>query len=112
MAYNGTEGHMVDLRLAARWTKRYREENPGEVKAQFFGCDILNQLLNEPGCKGIRVYYGIDDDGKKQLILVGANAEQNNILPTDQGNDGSAVANGGASCPTSCPQIPHDPLTD
>ena len=112
MAYNGSEGHMVDLRLAARWTKRYREENPGETKAQFFGCDILNQLLNEPGCMGIRVYYGIDDDGKKQLILVGANAEQNNLLPTDQGSDGSAVANGGQSCPTSCPQIPHDPLTD
>ncbi|MEO1053204.1 MAG: hypothetical protein AAFX87_21405 [Bacteroidota bacterium] len=119
MAFNGTEGKPIDLRKAKRWTKRYREQcrengekNP--IKAHFFGCDIINDILAEEGCKGIRIYYGLNDDGEKQLLLVGAKADHNNILPSEVGGkDGASgiIADDSATCPTVCPEG-DDPLGD
>ncbi len=115
MAYNGKEGKPIPLGIAKKWTKNYRDANPGAIKAHFFGKDIINQILQENNgqCEGIRVYYGIDDNGAKQLILVGATADQNNILPNEEGKDGGGgiIADGSEPCPSSCPTDPNDPLT-
>ncbi|MEM7110077.1 MAG: hypothetical protein AAF519_17750, partial [Bacteroidota bacterium] len=94
-------------------TKRYRDDNPGAVKAQFFGCENIQKILDEPGCMGIRVYYGIDDDGNPKLMLVGAKSDQNNILPKSEGKDGDdgVILDDGKDCPTFCPDG-TDPLTD
>ena len=72
MAFDGKEGGEIELETAAVWTKNYRNENPGDTKGHFFGKDILNDILNQSGCMGIRMYYALDDDEKKELILVGA----------------------------------------
>ena len=111
MAFDGNEGRPITLGQAKRWTKRYRDENPGAVKAHFYGCERIQALLNEPGCKGIRIYYGIDDEGKKKLVLVGAKRDQNNILPTESGKDENGqILDDGRDCPDYCPEG-DDPLT-
>lgn len=111
--FNGSEGAKIDLKKAARWTKRYRDENPKEVKGHFYGCDKLYALLQENGCKGIRIYYAIDDDGNKKLVLAGAKSDRNNILPsTDGKGDGDDfLLDDGLGCPDYCPIDPDDPLT-
>lgn len=116
MAFNGKEGKPITLGMAKRWTKRYRDEHPGEVKAFFFGCDHIRQILSERtkdgDCKGIRIYFAVDDDGKKRLILVGATENQNNILPSDEGKDAPAtIIDDGEPCPPNCPEDPSDPLS-
>ncbi|ELR69031.1 hypothetical protein C900_05516 [Fulvivirga imtechensis AK7] len=116
MAFNGKEGKPITLGQAKRWTKRYRDEHPGEVKAYFFGRDHIEQLLNERSkdgaSKGIRIYFAVDDDGKKRLILVAATENQNNILPTDEGKDAPAtIIDDGSGCPPDCPKDPNDPLS-
>ncbi|MEM8566592.1 MAG: hypothetical protein AAGF85_09025 [Bacteroidota bacterium] len=113
MAFDGKEGKPITLEQAKRWTKRYRDENEGAVKAQFFGCEHIQKILDEPGCMGIRVYYGIDDEGNPKLMLVGAKSDQNNILPTSEGKDGDEgiILDDGANCPDQCP-TGSDPLTD
>lgn len=80
MAFNGDEGSIVTLDEAAGWTANYRETiTTGEIIGQFVGREKLLDILNQPGCKGIRIYYGIGDDGKKNMILVGATADQNDM---------------------------------
>lgn len=94
MAFNGKEGGEITLQIASDMTGRYRLQNQGEPIAHFFGKDILQKILDQEGCMGIRIYYGIDEDGTKQLVLVGADSDQN-----DQTN---LVADISFICPNAC----------
>lgn len=80
MAFNGKEGGKISLEQGASLTKKYRNANPDARKGNFYGKDILKQLLEQNGCMGIRMYYGIDDDGNQELVLVAADADENDIL--------------------------------
>jgi hypothetical protein len=76
MAFNGTEGGQIPLATGAAMTAEYRAQNPGEIKAHFYGKEILDVLLNQEDCVGIRIYYGIDENGNKELVLVGTDASE------------------------------------
>ena len=94
MSFNGTEGGSISLTAGAALTKEYRKKNPGATKGHFFGKDILHQLLNQQGCEGIRMYYGLDEDGNKELVLVGADADENDLT--------ALVADLSMPCPGVC----------
>jgi hypothetical protein len=53
----GKEGAEIAVNLAADWTKNYRNRNRGSVISQFFGFEILQRILQQPDCIGIRIYY-------------------------------------------------------
>ncbi len=96
MAFNGTEGAPIDLETAAQWTANYRSTiAPTDTRAHFFGRDILEKILQQEGNMGIRIYYALNDVGEKQLILVGADANQN-----DQTN--GTIADFSSGCPHRC----------
>jgi hypothetical protein len=100
---DGTEGNPIDLKIAAAWTKHYRIMNPNETISHFFGNEILQQILNQPDCLGIRIYYAnelrlnwiqrlfvaisnflrliVGAYGVKHLILVGADKDGIDQLP-------------------------------
>lgn len=94
MAFDGSEGAEITLSEGADLTSKYRDSNPNQTKGHFFGKDILNQLLNQEGCMGIRMYYGIDDKGKKELVIVGADANENDMT--------ELVADLSMPCPSRC----------
>lgn len=79
MAFDGNEGGFISLTDGADMTSRYRDNNPGEIIAHFFGKNKLQDLLDQEGAMGIRMYYGINEDGVKQLVLVAADEEQNDM---------------------------------
>lgn len=102
----GKEGAEIDLNLAAQWTKNHREKNPHGFISQFFGVEILQRLLQQPGCLGIRIYYANSQKlngwqkfilsianfltksvagavGEDHFILVGSTAEGIDQIPTD-----------------------------
>ncbi|MEN9998486.1 MAG: hypothetical protein RI922_1476 [Bacteroidota bacterium] len=81
MSFNGTEGSFVTLREASSWTSSYRATiSSGEIIAHFFGTEKIKALLDQENCVGIRIYYGIDENGKKNLILVGAKANEDDLV--------------------------------
>ncbi len=79
MSFTGHEDHSISLATAAAWTKNYRDKNSGATKGHFFGKDAINSILAQSGCVGIRLYYALDDAGAKQIILVGADANENDL---------------------------------
>ncbi|RSK36153.1 hypothetical protein [Hymenobacter metallilatus] len=79
-----------DLQQASAWTRNYRTQNPGAVKAHCLSAATLEAILGQPGCVGVRAYYGLDDTGAPKLILVGYDANDNDIL------DGPSAAARGA----------------
>ncbi|MEN0052950.1 MAG: hypothetical protein AAGC65_04740 [Mucilaginibacter sp.] len=54
----GNEGGPIDLEQAASWTANHRHRHPkNDTVSQFFGQAILNRILQQEGCMGIRIYY-------------------------------------------------------
>ena len=108
----GKEGAEIELNVAAEWTKNHRERHPHTSISQFFGNQVLKKLLDQPGCLGIRIYYGNSQKlngwqkfiltianflkknvagavGEDHFILVGATAEGLDLLPKDNKIDTS-----------------------
>eukprot|EP01012_Entosiphon_sulcatum_P062387 TRINITY_DN88673_c0_g1_i1.p1 TRINITY_DN88673_c0_g1~~TRINITY_DN88673_c0_g1_i1.p1 ORF type:complete len:106 (+),score=14.53 TRINITY_DN88673_c0_g1_i1:34-351(+) len=96
MAFTGDEAEEFPLDLAAKWTENYRAAKPGRTTAHFFGYKIIEKILKQENCVGIRCYYALDEKGQPQLIMVGTDANQNDIL-----NPG-IVAELSRPCPTFC----------
>lgn len=54
----GHEGAPIDLDKAAEYTAYHRHRHTkGATISQFFGHIILNKILAQEGCLGIRIYY-------------------------------------------------------
>jgi hypothetical protein len=71
----GKEGAEIELHIAAEWTRNHRERHPHGSISQFFGVEILQRLLQQPGCLGIRIYYANSQklNGWQKFILAIAN---------------------------------------
>lgn len=95
MAFDGTEGGEITLSAAAAMTKEYRMRGGSSTHGHFFGRDAILALLEQPGCVGIRIYYGMKPEtGSRELILVGADGDENDML--------DLVMDMSAPCPSNC----------
>lgn len=96
MAFDGNEGEVVQLTDAADWTASHRATmGTGDLKGQFYGKNKIMQILNQNDCVGIRIYHGIDSNGTKIMILVGAKANEDDI-------DSGVIVEQGSPCPPRC----------
>ena len=95
MSFTGNEDHSITLELASKWTKNYRTAHPRDLKGHFFGKRAIQDILNQEGCVGIRIYYALDDTAKQQLIVVGTNADENDLCE-------GLLAERSFPCPPTC----------
>jgi hypothetical protein len=103
----GTEGDSISMEATKRWEAAYVVRNPTGIQAHFFGNEIVNQILSESGCVGIRVYYALNDSGVQQLLLVGVTSTGGNLLPKSESagrvaDDDNTMADVSYPCPTYC----------
>ena len=95
MAFTGKESEKVTLQEAANWTANYRATiKEGEILSHFYGKNNLTEILEQKDCQGIRIYHGIDD-GQKNLILVGADGDENDMI-------NGVLVERGVPCPPRC----------
>ena len=95
MAFDGTEGKSITLQEGSTLTSNYRNANPNATLGHYIGKDIINTILGQSGCVGIRVYYGLDSSGEKQLVFVGVDANGNDMVT-------GTIADRTVGCPQSC----------
>ncbi len=137
---SGKEGEEFDLNLAASWTKNYRHKHPGEPISHFFGKEILQKILSQEGCQGIRFYHAHSKplsgwqrsmvsvsnfilkvvgnvEGEKHLIITGAGSDGKDQLNTsvtgatpEPGLQAHVVGQQSQPCPGS-PGCPQNVLT-
>ena len=82
-------GEEIGLELGTTMVKDYQIANPNDVAFYVIGRQIIDQILAQPGCAGIRFYNAYNEMGEKTLVYVGVNAEGNTILEyTCINNDG------------------------
>lgn len=101
-----SDGGPIAGATAKQWIDNYQGTHPGELKAVFFGRNVIEQILAQPECIGMRIYFGQNETGEKKLILVGSKADGKNIWDlnsSDVGGGGGTVADEGKPCPPDCP---------
>jgi hypothetical protein len=93
--FTGNEGEEFSLATASEWTANYRAANTDDITAHFFGREILLDILGQEDCVGLRIYYALDEESVKQMIIVGVDAN---------GHDqySSIVAERSMPCPPYC----------
>jgi hypothetical protein len=65
----------MPLQAAAALTRRFREHTgKGAALGGMIGKQALEELLSQPGCEGLRIYYGREESGHPALVLVGVNS--------------------------------------
>lgn len=72
---NGTEGENIPLADAIQMTSAFRAANPRAIKAFYIGRDIMNELLKQENCVGMRIYNALDVDNQAQVVIVGVTAD-------------------------------------
>jgi hypothetical protein len=78
--FTGNENQEISLSDASQITSEYRSQFPGDTLGHYFGRTILEKILEQDACVGIRVYYGINpEDGSKELIIAGVDANENDL---------------------------------
>src|SRR5882757_153040 len=84
---SGKEGEDWDLELSISWTKHHRDRHPHEPHSHFFGKEILERILSQPGCMGLRFHHAFskphkEDGGERHLIITGVTADGHDMLNT------------------------------
>ena len=72
-------GEEISHELGAKMVKDFQDANPTENTANYIGRDILERILAQPGCEGIRFYNAINETGRTTLVYVGIDADENII---------------------------------
>lgn len=80
MAFNGNEGEFISIDKGGQLTAAWRGGGNGDIKGGFLGKDKIQELLDQSGAMGIRIYFGQDTRGDKTVVLVAADADENDIL--------------------------------
>jgi hypothetical protein len=66
------------------------------VIAQYFGKDIVDKILAQPGCVGVRMYYGKHANGKPGIIIMGVDKNGKDMV------SGVLALPTGWPCPPTC----------
>jgi hypothetical protein len=94
--FTGNENHNISLADAATLTKAYRSSvSAGSRKGGFFGRTAIETILAQANCVGIRYYHGIDSRGEPVIILVGVDANENDLT-------GGQLLEFAIPCPNQC----------
>lgn len=76
--FTGNENHSLTVIEGVDFIKSYRAHN-GPAGC-YFDKRAIEALIEQPGAVGVRYYYAVTEDGRKVLVLVGANAERQDLL--------------------------------
>ena len=86
----------ISLPDAAAQTRAFRRGKPSKLgDSVAFNADPVKSILSQPGCVGIRCYRALAKDGSDTLVLVGVDAN---------GDDMTAgiLVNNALPCPPFC----------
>src|SRR5689334_14005063 len=89
--------HFISLNEAVKMTTRFRNNRETVLSTIFKDKDILPKcesfdraafeaVLAQDGCTGLRVYFGMNDEDQVNVIIVGVDSNDNDMLPNGSDN--------------------------
>jgi len=73
-------GEAISHQLAEKMVKDYNDLHPMEQYCFNVGKDIINQILAQPGCVGLRIYKAINEVGQETLVYGGIDTNGRTIF--------------------------------
>ena len=99
ITFTGKEDHSISLAGASKMTRNFQlHAAPDQIVGGFFGKDAVLAIISQEGAAGLRYYYGLDDEGTPHIILIGVNADGNDMT------DG-LLAERSTMCPPHCAEF-------
>ena len=111
--------HFISPGQAKKLTRNFRHNREKMLKDEFKGpktlpvCETFDrkafdELLAQPGCASVRIYFGMDERREVTLIAVGVNEKGQDILPDaartgDFTTETGIIVEEGQRCPEFCP---------
>lgn len=88
-------GASITLSEAQTWTQNYQDDNPNATKAWLYDTSVLDDIITQSGCLGVRIYNAINDDDEACLVLVGVDANGDDMTE-------GVILDKGSPCPHNC----------
>ncbi len=82
MPFTGNEDHTITLATASQWTRNFRDTIDAAIDptiGHYFSKSFIEDILAQQDCVGIRVYHALDEDGKRQLVIAGVKANEDDL---------------------------------
>jgi hypothetical protein len=89
-------GSIITLADASMMTASFRRSYPNATKAVYYTSNVFSDLMSQKGCVGIRIYNAVDANGNMTNVLVGVDANGNDLY-------NGKIYDNGWPCPTVCP---------
>ncbi|HEX3025514.1 MAG TPA: hypothetical protein VHP12_09900 [Chitinophagaceae bacterium] len=109
------DSHLITPDEAIAMIGLYRNTRDQILKPEYCGQNILcdsetfnaadvQVLLSQPGCNGLRIYYGMKTGLTVHAILVGTDANGNDLAAANNVTAaGDVILEEGKRCPPQCP---------
>ena len=73
-------GEDIGLNEGARLVQNFREANPSATPGFYIGRNIINQILEQPGCVGINFRKCLSESNEEHLVYSGVDNDGHDIL--------------------------------
>lgn len=73
-------GEHIGFELGAKMVKDFQDSFPSENIGFYVGRNIIESLLAQPGCVGIKMFNALNETGEKTLVFVGIDERGRHIL--------------------------------
>lgn len=91
--------------------KRYENKiSEEEARSHFFGRQLIDEVLTLKDCVGLRIFHAENEEGKRELVIVGESGQGKLMLPTEGMQPAEAghpegyphVVDNSILCPSAC----------
>ncbi len=73
-------GENIGLSEGLELVQNFQEANPTATPGYYIGRNIIDQILNQPGCVGINFRKCLSENNEEHLVYTGVDAEGKDIL--------------------------------
>ena len=89
-------GEEIGYELGSQMVRDYQVANPNDIHFYVIGREIIDQILAQPGCVGIKFFNAYNEIGEKTMVYLGLNEEGKCILKfTSVNNEGQLLVEKG-----------------
>jgi hypothetical protein len=73
-------GEEIGYEKGNDFIKAYETAFPDSTSGFMLGRNIIEKILAQPGCVGIRFHYALNEQGLKTFVYIGMDANGNDLL--------------------------------
>lgn len=73
-------GENIGLAEGTKLVNNFREANPDATPGFYIGRNIIDQILNQPGCVGINFRKCLSEENEEHLVYTAVDADGKDIL--------------------------------